>query len=133
MLIYIGSNTSDLIPSSTLFPQNSTIFTMILSNITPGNTLLVTPNCPISNNVTNPLASITLTVSVGSGTPQSIISYGQQWGNMNVFVPPLVFTVQSNPAGTSTQTLTVSAVSSAATLVSPPVPVNFTCTVLEVS
>jgi len=72
-----------------------------------------------------------MTVTVGNGTPESITSYVWGYGGNPVYytVPAVVFTVKSDPSGSSTQILTVSMNQSSNT----PSDVDFTCTVLEVS
>ena len=140
MTRYVGSKTMIGPSGSTAIPQNSVIFTMPLSNLTPGNTLLVTVDCPIrqiivgpGNNFNNP-TTITLTAAVGaSGKSQSLTFDTWSTNNIGNFCPISVYTVTSDPAGSSTQTLTITAASNkGSTLFGNPTEVSFTCTVLEV-
>ena len=140
MTRYIGSYT-DNIASGTVYAQGATVLTMMLSGLTPGNTLIITALCPVyavNSNINTVPAALVLTAAVGSsGSTQTI--YYPCWAtdNLNSYTPPLTYIVTSDPSGGSTQTLTISAKSiygsGTCPMTSPYMSTTATCTVMEVS
>jgi len=130
------ANTNLSIPHDTKYSVGQALITMNLSNLTPGNKLIVNANCPVYCNPGYNYVQLIAKVETPGGTSMNLQFYTWVWSGLYLFTPTAEFIITSDPNAGTTQLLTISvnALGDATGVAqSPPIAVNYTCSVYEVS